>query len=84
MTNKGEKELTITVKQVADTLVATLVAGRAAGYSESAIGAMITTIITLFDDYADDILEYIHEKQKEEECKLAFLKAVKENGIGLN
>lgn len=84
MTNKGDKQLTVTVKQVADTMVAAMVAGRAAGYSKSAIGAMISTIIALFDEYSDDILEYISEKQKEEECKLAFLKAIKENGIGMN
>lgn len=84
MTNKGDKQLTVTVKQVAEIMVAAMVAARHAEYSESAIGAMISIIIALFDEYAEDILEYISEKQKEEECKLAFLKAVKENGIGMN
>lgn len=84
MTNKGDKQLTVTVKQVADTMVAAMVAGRGAGYSDSAIRMMITTLIALFDDYSDDILEYCKEKEKEEACKLAFLNAVKENGIGMN
>lgn len=84
MTNKGDKELTVTVKQVADTMVAALIAARSAGYSESAIQAMITTIIMLFVDYKDDILEYVSDKQREEECKMSFLKAIKENGIGMN
>lgn len=84
MTNKGDKQLTVTVKQVAETMVAAMVAGRHAGYSESAIQAMITIIIALFDEYAEDILEYVKEKEQEEACKLAFLNAIKENGIGLN
>lgn len=84
MKANGEKELTVTVKDVAEIMVAAMVAGKAAGYSESAIGAMISTIIALFDDYADDILEYISEKQKEAECKMSFLKALKENGMGMN
>lgn len=84
MTNKGDKQLTVTVKQVAEMMVAAMVAGRHAGYSESAIRAMISTIIALFDDYSNDILEYCKEREKEEECKMSFLKAIKENGIGMN
>ena len=84
MTNKGNKQLTVTVKQVADTMVAAMVAGRRAGYSESSIRMMITTIIAVFDDYAEDILEYCKGKEKEEEYRMAFLNAIKENGIGMN
>ena len=84
MTNKGEKQLTVTVKQVADMMVAALVAGKQAGYPESAVAAMITTIMMLFEDYNDDILEYLQEKEKEEACRLSFLKAIKESGIGMN
>lgn len=84
MTNKGDKQLTVTVKDVAEIMIAAMVAGRNAGYSESAIGAMITTIMALFEDYSDIILEYLKEKEREDECKISFLKAIKENGIGMN
>lgn len=65
-------------------MVAAMVAAKQAEYSESAIRMMITTIIALFDDYAEDILEYCKGKEKEEEYRMAFLNAIKENGIGLN
>lgn len=71
----GNKELTVTVKNVAETLVATKIAADMSGMPSVAVDVAITAIMSIFQDFTDVILEYISTRQKSE----AFIEAIKRN-----
>lgn len=71
----GSKELTVTVQEVAETLVATKIAADKCGMPSVAVDVAISAIMNIFQDFTDVILEYINARQKSE----AFREAIKRN-----
>lgn len=71
--DSGSKELTVTVQNVAETLVATKIAVDKGGLPSVAADVAISAIMNIFQDFTDVILEYISERQKSE----AFAEAIK-------
>lgn len=72
----GSKELTVTVKEVAETLVATKIAvDSSKGLPPVAADVAIEVVMSIFHDFTDVILEYINQRQKSE----AFKEAIKRN-----
>lgn len=72
MTTNGDKELTVKVKDVAEILVAALVASKECGISENIFGYALTIIMEIFKDDLDDILEYCEERKNAEILAKAF------------
>lgn len=72
MTNKGDKQLTVTVKQVSEILVAALVASKECGISENVFGYALTIIMEIFKENIDDVLEYCEERKNAEILAKAF------------
>lgn len=72
MTTNGDKELTVKVKDVAEILVAALMASKECSISENVFGYALTIIMEIFKDDLDDILEYCEERKNAEILAEAF------------
>lgn len=62
----GSKELTVTVKEVAEVLVASLIAAEKAELPSKFSECIVAVMFSLFKDYISEITAYINERAKAE------------------
>lgn len=75
----GNKEMTVTVKEVAEILVAAVVAAEKAQLPEITKEAIIGVIFTIFSEYAVDIMAYIEQQAQTEKVAKFFSKGMCNN-----
>ena len=75
----GSKKLTVTVREVANVLGASIMAAKVSQMPPQVKECIVATVLSLFDEYIDDIQKYVDEKAKEEEDVAKFFSGMCDN-----